>query len=39
MVEQLDEDVLMEIEVKFGKGRSDSVIVHNNDDPTELAKV
>ena len=39
MVELLDEDVLMEIEVKFGKGRSDSVIVHNHDDPTELAMV
>ena len=38
MADQLEE-VLMEIEVKFGKGRSDSVIVRNNDDPTELAKV
>ena len=39
MVDQFDDDVLMEIEVKFGKGRSDSVVVRRSDNPTDLAKV
>jgi len=32
-------DILMEIEVKFGKGRSDSVLVRRDDDPSDLAQV
>ena len=31
--------VMMEIEIKFGKGRSDRVMVHYNDDPEVLAMV
>ena len=31
--------IIMEIEVKFGKGRCDQVTVHFGDDPTDLAKV
>jgi hypothetical protein len=30
---------MMEIEIKFGKGRSDRVQVHYGDDAGELAKV
>lgn len=30
---------MMEIEIKFGKGRSDRVQVHFDDDPTQLADV
>lgn len=31
--------LMMEIEIKFGKGRSDRVHVHYGDDPAELAMV
>lgn len=31
--------VMMEIEIKFGKGRSDRVQVHFDDDPAALADV
>lgn len=30
---------MMEIEIKFSKGRSDRVLVHFGDDPTDLATV
>jgi hypothetical protein len=30
---------MMEIEISFGKGRSDHVLVHYGDDPYTLAKV
>jgi hypothetical protein len=30
---------MMEIEIKFGKGKLDFVIVHYGDDPVMLAKV
>jgi hypothetical protein len=31
--------LMLEIEIKFSKGRSDRVLVHYGDDPIELAKV
>jgi hypothetical protein len=33
------ERVMMEIEIKFSKGRVDRVLVHHGDHPTALAKV
>jgi hypothetical protein len=32
-------EIMMEIEIKFGKGRSDNVLVYHGDDPMELAQV
>ena len=31
--------LMMEIEIKFGKGRTDRVKIHYGDDPAQLAKV
>lgn len=30
---------MMEIEIKFNKGKTDRVLVHYGDDPEDLAKV
>ena len=39
MEKKNDTAVIMEIEVKFGKGKVDQVTVHHGDEPYDLAKV
>jgi hypothetical protein len=39
MPDKSDLQEMIEIEIKFGKGRTDHVIIHYGDDPFDVAQV